>query len=171
MNATHKQAEVLSALDFGTIAVYDADKVYGLEQGGEEWLRFREGRITATDVPLLLGTSPYGGLEDVIKNKFGGTRETAAMRRGMELEPELAAMFQADQVGFKPCPYPHRTSISSLTSHSELASAGEEGSSLYLGEGWDHRARRAPLPQRQPRLPAAGAYGGPDVHRGDQVLD
>ena len=170
MNATHKQAEVLPALDFGPVAVYDAEEVYKLDQGGEEWLRFRQERITATDVPFLLGSSPYGGLEDVIKNKFGGFKETAAMRRGNELEPELAAMFQADQVGFQGSL--HLTQHQhQLPSHSELASAGEEGSILYLGEGWDHRARRAPLPQRQPRLPTAGAYWGTDVHRGDQVLD
>ena len=68
--------------------VDEAREVYALEQGGELWHRFRQQHVTATDIGLLLGTSPHGGPEGVIKYKFGEVRQTAAMLRGIELEPE-----------------------------------------------------------------------------------
>lgn len=101
--ATHKNAGLLLALKTRALTKDEATIVYNMEQGSEEWLQFRQNKITATDVTYIVGSSPYGGIDDVIKNKFGGAKQTDAMRRGIELEPVLAAKFQAEQQVGVPC--------------------------------------------------------------------
>lgn len=60
-----------------------------LRQGTDEWREYRRSVITATDIPVLLGLSPYRCEADLADEKLGlteGTEETVRMRIGSALE-------------------------------------------------------------------------------------
>lgn len=60
-----------------------------LRQGSPEWLEGRRSLITATDIPILLGLSPYRCEADLADEKRGGEGQasTLRMRIGSALEP------------------------------------------------------------------------------------
>lgn len=72
-------------------------KIIDLEQGSEEWLAWRFGGVGASDMPSVLGISPYKGAarEDLLSEKVRriGREATYPMRRGKLHEPAARAMY------------------------------------------------------------------------------
>jgi putative phage-type endonuclease len=65
-------------------------KFVDVEQGTEEWLKWRKTLITATDCPVIMGSSPWSTPYKCWQNKLGllgDQAPNAAMQRGKELEP------------------------------------------------------------------------------------
>lgn len=71
-------------------------------QGSPEWLAARRDHVTATDIPALLGISPYRSEQDVADEKLSGNgvESTLVMRVGSALEDLIAAAY-AEQTGRK----------------------------------------------------------------------
>jgi putative phage-type endonuclease len=72
-------------------------------QGSPEWLAARREHVTATDIPALMGISPWKCEADVAAEKLGTAPEvesTVRMRIGQALEPFIAAEYEA-QTGRK----------------------------------------------------------------------
>ncbi len=67
-------------------------------QRSPEWVEARRHYITATDIPALLGLSPYRCEADVAAEKQGadGHAETLRMRLGAALEPFIAAEYERE---------------------------------------------------------------------------
>jgi putative phage-type endonuclease len=62
-----------------------------LRQRTDEWREARRGLITATDIPILMGLSPYRSEAALAREKLGGDfePENLAMRIGAALEPVI----------------------------------------------------------------------------------
>jgi putative phage-type endonuclease len=63
-----------------------------LEQNTDAWLDFRKGKIGASDIPIILGISPYSTPYELWRKKMGfadDEKETSSQRRGKALEPEI----------------------------------------------------------------------------------
>ena len=60
-----------------------------LVQGSAEWLAWRNEGVGASDIPVIMGASPYMTLEQLKAQKWGGKASytTKAMQRGHDLEP------------------------------------------------------------------------------------
>ena len=71
-----------------------------LLQGSPEWLAARREYITATDIPPLLGLSPWKCEQDVADEKTSGNgvESPLVMRVGSALEDLIAAAY-AEQTG------------------------------------------------------------------------
>jgi putative phage-type endonuclease len=71
-------------------------KIIELEQGSDEWLAWRRTVITATDCPVIMGSSPWSTAYKIWQRKLGYADEiksNEAMERGKRLEPEARAQF------------------------------------------------------------------------------
>ncbi len=71
-------------------------KIIYVEQGSPEWLSWRKTVITATECPVILGSSPWSTPYKCWQRKLGLVEEqqsNAAMERGRLLEPEARAQF------------------------------------------------------------------------------
>ena len=66
-----------------------ADEVVGLEQGTEQWLRWREGGVGSSDATALMGH--FGGIAR--KEREKDRAPNARMQRGTALEPFARVMF------------------------------------------------------------------------------
>ena len=66
-------------------------------QGSPEWLAYRRTVITGTDIPILLGLSPYRCEADLADEKAGaaGQEATVRMRVGSFLEPLILEEYEA----------------------------------------------------------------------------
>jgi putative phage-type endonuclease len=65
--------------------------VIDLIQGSEKWLKYRQSRLMATDVPVVLGSNPWRTKIELFEEKLGlrpPVQLNAAMERGQKLEPE-----------------------------------------------------------------------------------
>jgi putative phage-type endonuclease len=71
-------------------------------QGSPEWHDARRTHITATDLPIILGISPWKSEQDLADEKTNGngTESTLVMRVGSALEDLIAAAY-AEQTGRK----------------------------------------------------------------------
>jgi putative phage-type endonuclease len=71
-------------------------------QGSEDWLTARRSLITATDIPVLLGLSPYKCEADLADEKLLGTQteQTIPMKVGLALEPVIRETYE-EQTGRK----------------------------------------------------------------------
>lgn len=83
--------------------------IVSLEQGSEEWKKWRTSKVMATDVPVILGSNPWKSKLELWEEKLGlrpPTQLNAAMKRGQDLEPE-ARKLASDFLGmdFEPCVY------------------------------------------------------------------
>lgn len=60
-----------------------------LVQGSPEWLAWRKEGVGASDIPVIMGVSPYTTIEQLKAQKWGGKASytTKAMQRGHDLEP------------------------------------------------------------------------------------
>src|SRR6186997_1940271 len=70
--------------------------------GTPEWLEARKGLITATDLPVILGLSPYKCEADLADEKNGKEQDppTLRMRAGLLLEGLIAEAY-TEQTGRK----------------------------------------------------------------------
>jgi putative phage-type endonuclease len=78
-----------------------------LEQGSPEWLAWRQSKITATDISIILGSNPWKSKLELFEEKLGlrpAQPLNNAMRRGISLEPE-ARLLASSKIGiaFEPC--------------------------------------------------------------------
>lgn len=67
-------------------------------QGSQEWLDARRQYVTATDVPVLLGLSPWKSEATLAMEKLTGIATPASipMRLGSALEPLIAELYQEE---------------------------------------------------------------------------
>ena len=49
-------------------------EIVNIEQGSDLWLKFRQSKITASQVPILFSESPYQNLYDLLAEKIIGTK-------------------------------------------------------------------------------------------------
>lgn len=71
-------------------------KIIDLEQGSDAWLSWRKTVITATDCPIIMGSSPWSSPYRCWQRKLGLVEELKpndAMERGKRLEPQARAHF------------------------------------------------------------------------------
>lgn len=77
------------------------------EQGSNDWLKWRQGLLTATDAPMLLGVSPYATPYKGWQRKLGlipEQQETEPMRRGKRDEPIAREWFIKEYgIEMEPC--------------------------------------------------------------------
>ena len=68
-----------------------------VRQRSPEWLEYRRTVISGTDLPVLLGISPWRCEADLADEKLGGARqeETLRMRIGSALEDLIASEYEA----------------------------------------------------------------------------
>ena len=69
-----------------------------LEQGSQQWLDFRRTKIGASEAATILGINPWESAYDLWRRKVGllePTKKTEAMQRGLDLEDEASAKFEA----------------------------------------------------------------------------
>lgn len=60
-----------------------------MEQGSDEWMEMRRGKIGASDAPKIMGVSPYGTALQLWQEKMGlrePKKRTAAMQYGIDKE-------------------------------------------------------------------------------------
>jgi len=72
--------------------------VFDFEQGSEAWHDWRKSGIGASDVPAIMGCSPYEKPWGLYARKTGKGKpvvQNDAMRRGVELEPTIRAYVSA----------------------------------------------------------------------------
>jgi len=81
-------------------------KIIDLEQGSDEWLKFRESHITATDVSAILGINSWKTAPQLWEEKMGMLPpivQNARMKRGQDLEPiARQTLIDITQIDFKP---------------------------------------------------------------------
>ncbi len=71
-----------------------------LEQRSPEWHEFRRNHIGASCAPAIMGVSPWKDVKQLYNEKTNPqetlTSSNYAMRRGIELEPQALALFEAE---------------------------------------------------------------------------
>jgi len=73
-------------------------KIINLQQGTPEWLAWRQAGIGSSDIPIILGVSPWTKPEKLLREKVTGVparKSNGAMRRGHDLEPVARALYEA----------------------------------------------------------------------------
>lgn len=67
-----------------------------LRQGTDEWLAYRRTGVSASDIPILLGLSPYRCEADLADEKLGNAtvEQTLPMKVGLALEDLIAAEYE-----------------------------------------------------------------------------
>ncbi len=67
-----------------------------LRQGSAEWLEARRSLVTSTDVPVILGLSPYKSEAQLAREKLEGieTPKSLQMEIGTALEPVISAEYE-----------------------------------------------------------------------------
>jgi putative phage-type endonuclease len=78
-----------------------------LEQGSKEWLEYRQGKIMATDISIIIGSNHFKTARELWEEKLGLKEPTPlneAMKRGQTLEQE-ARQLANFKIGFEfePC--------------------------------------------------------------------
>ncbi len=80
-----------------------------LIQGSDQWKQWRMSRITATDIPIILGSSPFKTKLELWEEKLGlrpPQPMNPAMARGQALEPESRKLAcELIGTGFEPAVY------------------------------------------------------------------
>jgi putative phage-type endonuclease len=101
----------------------------GMRQGSPEWLEARRSLITGSDMPVLLGLSPWKVEADVAAEKTGEWRQPATlrMRVGTAVEPLIADAY-TEQTGRR------LQRIRDLVVHSQLAWAAASPDRRVVGE-------------------------------------
>jgi len=74
-------------------------KIIELEQGSQEWIEWRKGKVTASELPIIMGKSPWLSAYELWQQKLGfigGMKDNYAMQRGRELEPIVRDLVNKD---------------------------------------------------------------------------
>ena len=100
-----------------------------IRQGSDAWLAARRELVTATDIPVLLGLSPYSCEADLADEKRGlRTVETnIRMRAGLALQPLIGEAY-TEATGRKVKPWPN------LAVHPSVEWAGASPDFRVVGE-------------------------------------
>ncbi len=71
-------------------------QILDLTQRSDEWLKWRDNGIGASDAPTIMGETRWKTRESLLRDKVYGApeRKTATMIRGIELEPEALIAYQ-----------------------------------------------------------------------------
>lgn len=81
-------------------------KVIDLPQGSSEWLAWRKSRLTATDIPVILGSNSWKTKLELWEEKLDirpGPELSLIMARGQRLEPEARELAcQIIDINFEP---------------------------------------------------------------------
>lgn len=81
-------------------------KIIDLPQGSAEWLAWRKSRLTATDIPIILGSNPFKTKLELWEEKLGLRAPVGlndAMRRGMMLETPARCLASVElEIAFNP---------------------------------------------------------------------
>lgn len=83
-------------------------KITHLTQNTDEWLKFREDKIGASDIPAIMGSSPWMSAEKLIKIKTGEGLiiENSFMQIGKEKEEYVRSIVSRDlETYFEPAIY------------------------------------------------------------------
>lgn len=78
-------------------------KILKLDQGSQDWLRWRETGLGSSDAPIILGVSPWATPKELFERKLKiriPQRTNSAMQRGKDLEPEIRKIYE-DLFGYK----------------------------------------------------------------------
>jgi putative phage-type endonuclease len=70
-----------------------------IKQGTPEWLRWREDGLGSSDIPAVLGISPWKTPQDLLMTKahrIAGPPPNAAMLRGSQMEPLIRETYQRE---------------------------------------------------------------------------
>lgn len=70
-----------------------------LQQGSLEWKEFRKSRVAASDVPIIMGVSPYKTQYELAMEKLGlktDEKYSRVMQLGHEFEPKIRARVEID---------------------------------------------------------------------------
>lgn len=73
--------------------------VINLEQGSEEWKKWRMSKITATDISVILGSNPFKKKLELWEEKLGirpPQQLNSSMERGQRLEPEARGLAETE---------------------------------------------------------------------------
>src|SRR3990167_918997 len=141
-----------------------------LQQGSNEWKEFRKKRVAASDVPIIMGVSPYKTPYELAMEKLDLKKDEKynhAMRLGHLFEPKIRARVELDMnLGFpdvvlykKECPW----QMASLDGYNADTSKFLE--IKYMGEAnFDLVKKDGPLKQHRPQLEmqfhVTGSQGG-----------
>jgi len=70
--------------------------ILGITQRSDEWLKWRNEGIGASDAPVIMGESPWKTSRSLLKEKLFGESEwrNEKMIRGIELEPKALELYQ-----------------------------------------------------------------------------
>lgn len=100
-----------------------------IRQGSNEWLAARRQLVTATDIPILLGLSPYSSEADLADEKRGlrTVQQSMRMRHGLALQPLIAEAY-TEATGRKVKPWPN------LAVHPVMEWAGASPDFRVVGE-------------------------------------
>jgi putative phage-type endonuclease len=72
-------------------------RIHNLVQGSGEWLAFRNKGIGASDIPVIMGESPYQKIGELFLQKIGElspTKQNFAMKKGHDAEPFIRNRFK-----------------------------------------------------------------------------
>ncbi|MCE2730323.1 MAG: YqaJ viral recombinase family protein [Sphingomonadaceae bacterium] len=85
----------------------EAEEITGLEQGSEEWLRWRDQGVGSSDATALMGY--FGGVKKKDKERAaGGLKPNARMARGTALEPFARVLFiELSGIWIRPACFQH----------------------------------------------------------------
>lgn len=100
-----------------------------IRQGSDEWLAARRELVTATDIPVLLGLSPYSCEADLADEKRGlrTVEQNIRMRAGLALQPLIGEAY-TEVTGRKVKPWPN------LAVHPSVEWAGASPDFRVVGE-------------------------------------
>jgi hypothetical protein len=87
--------EKLAALGLCNLSNEEHARLQSLQQGGHEWHLARRMRITASDIPSIIGT-PEANCQpnDVVQHKSFGQPTTNAMQHGIDSELTAAEAYK-----------------------------------------------------------------------------
>ena len=74
-------------------------KIIELEQGSSEWIDWRKSKVTASELPIIIGNSKWMSAYELWQQKLGfigGMKDNYAMQRGRELEPIVRDLVNKD---------------------------------------------------------------------------
>lgn len=127
-------------------------KKLNVKQGSPEWVALRKNFIGASDAPIIMEVSPWTTPNQLWREKMGliTKEETAAMRRGNELEPIARQKF-IEEIGYEVFPVVavHSTVSFLLASFDGLSESGELAVEIKCPGKEDHeKAMNGIIPEK-----------------------
>lgn len=140
-------------------------KKLSVEQGSQNWLDLRNNMIGASDAAVIIGISPWKTPNQLWCEKMGlsSPKQTAVMRRGLDLEPMAREKF-INMVGYDVLPIValHDSTPYMMASFDGLSESGEVAVEIKCPGSQDHEMAMDGLipdkyiPQLQHQMEVAG---------------